>query len=112
MQAVKLRALGQVEVPAAVITAAITLVTSALTGVVTYTVAQAQAVAEFRATVDDHSREIDRLRSLPVEDLKALPARFEVVAAASEQTARSVDRIEALLRGSRAERVRQAVPRP
>jgi hypothetical protein len=91
---------GQVTVPAAAITAAITLATSAVTGVVTYTLAEAHATAEFRATLADHSAQIDRLRGLPVEDLKALPARFEVFVAAAESQAQSVAEMKRILQGS------------
>jgi hypothetical protein len=80
---------GQIEVPAAVITAAVALVTSAITGIVTFTVAEARATAEFRADVAAHSRKLDRLDGLPVEDLKKLPARFEVYVAAAEMQAKA-----------------------
>jgi len=91
---------GQVTVPAAVITAAVALGTSAVTGVVTYTVAEAHATAEFRATLADHSTQIDRLRGLPVDDLKALPARFEVFVAAAESQAASVAEMKRILQGN------------
>lgn len=91
--------LGQVTVPAAVLTAAITLVSSAMTGVVTFTIAEAKATAEFRTEVADHRRALKELEGLPVEDLKRLPARFEVFMAAAELQSKSVARIEALLRG-------------
>lgn len=93
----KLGGLGQVEVPAAVVTAAVALITSALTGVVTFTVAEARAAAEFRTVVASHTMELDRLRGLPVEDLKALPARFEVFVAAAESQAKSVEEMKRLL---------------
>lgn len=99
MPAVRRLRLGQVEVPAAVITAAVALVTSALTGVTTYTLAEARATAEFRSIVASHTLELDRLRGLPVESLTALPARFEVFVAAAEMQARSVEEMKRLLQG-------------
>ena len=93
----KLRALGQIEVPAAVVTAVVALATSALTGVTTYTLAEARATAAYRATVESHSYELERLRGLPVADLKALPARFEVLVSAAEAQAKSVEELKVLM---------------
>lgn len=97
MRPVALGPLGQVEVPAAVITAAVALITSALTGVVTFTIAEARATAEFRAELADHREVLKDLRGLPVSDLKALPARFEVFVAAAEMQAKSVEEMKRLL---------------
>ncbi len=85
----KRRWLGQIEVPAAAVTAAIALATSAITGIVTFTVGEARATAEFRADVAAHGRKLDRLDGLPVDDLKRLPARFEVYVAAAEMQAKA-----------------------
>lgn len=105
MQALRrLLRFGQVTVPAAVITAIITLASSAVTAVVTFTIAEAHATAEFRAEVADHRRELKSLEGLPVEDLKKLPGRFEAYVAAAEAQGKTMERIEVLLRSSGAVR--------
>jgi len=96
---VRLLQLGQITVPAAVITAVIALASSAVTGVVTFTLAEARATTEFRAEVADHRRALRELEGLPISDLKRLPARFEAFMLAAEAQAKTVDRIELLLRG-------------
>lgn len=89
--------MGQIEVPAAVVTAVVALTTSALTGVTTFTLAEARATAAFRATVESHSFELDRLRGLPVDDLKRLPSRFEALVSASEAQTKSVEELKGLM---------------
>lgn len=92
---------GHIEVPTAVVSTGVALVASALTGIVTFTVAEARAAAQFRATMADHTEQIDRLRSLPVDDLKRMPARFEIFVAAAEAQAKDVAEIKRLLQPKR-----------
>lgn len=93
-----MKALGQVEIPAAAVTAAIALLASGVTWLISSTWAEARAAAEFRTTIASHSLELDRLRGLPVDDLKRLPGRFEVFVAAAEMQAKSVEEMKQLLK--------------
>jgi hypothetical protein len=95
-----MRLLGQVELK----TAGVSVALSVVMWFGGQTWGKHEANENMRRMVEAHEKELKKYEGLPVEELKRLPARFEVFVAVAEQQAATVDRIEKLLLDQRRRR--------